>query len=308
MLADRMPSKVNASTTCLDPLPSSRDQHIVERRPETDELPAIFVINLDRASERRAAVDRHLRAVGVPYVRVSALDGETIEPEAAAAFVEAKIGAPRRRPLGPAEVACYASHLMVLRYVIAEQLAGALIVEDDIEVIGDLRTILLSLHKLDRSCVVAKLEGREINRRNRGVVVDHIAGADLVSPLHAAVGAAAYYVTLDGARAILDLCRTMTAPFEEEVADRNRLQAHLLELRPFPVRRQKGSVSYVRQDRIYANYRRRGNERSPLAKLASKLGLPLRRLRRRLRLRRLAMATARSIAGQLGARPRWRRL
>lgn len=78
-----------------------------------------FYINLDRSTDRDAWMREQLDRLGLPWVRrVPAVDGATLAPRPGS-------------PLLPGEIACFASHLAVIREAPAD--AFTLVLEDDTE-------------------------------------------------------------------------------------------------------------------------------------------------------------------------------
>jgi glycosyl transferase family 25 len=89
-----------------------------------------YVINLARAPDRWAVMERRLDAARLPYVRVEAVDGRTIQlpiPEFDEWTHRLMTG---RRPI-PAEIGCYLSHLRAIDAFLATEDGHALILEDD---------------------------------------------------------------------------------------------------------------------------------------------------------------------------------
>ena len=76
-----------------------------------------LVINLDRAAERMAHMARELQAVGLPYTRIAAVDGATLQrphPD----FSENHYRHLHGRHWAPKELGCYLSHIQCLRTLI----------------------------------------------------------------------------------------------------------------------------------------------------------------------------------------------
>lgn len=95
-------------------------------------LPATFVINLERSSERMAAMDTQLRAARVAYTRFPAVDGtraDTADTADATAWCA--------RHCTPAMLGCTLSHIHVWRHVVDHALPCALVLEDDVTLAPD---------------------------------------------------------------------------------------------------------------------------------------------------------------------------
>ncbi|MDP2062864.1 MAG: glycosyltransferase family 25 protein [Phaeovulum sp.] len=101
----------------------------------------VFLINLDRATERLALMSTQLDAAAIPFVRVPAVDGASLRfpmPEFSAASYKYLHG----RRIVPAEVGCYLSHVECARRLLAGTAEHALIFEDDAELPADLTELL----------------------------------------------------------------------------------------------------------------------------------------------------------------------
>ena len=91
-----------------------------------------YLINLDRSPDRLAEADAQLRAAGVAYERVPAVDGRTL----GWAGLRGRVSRFRfflvhgRLPT-PGEVACACSHLEAYRRLLASGEGAALVFEDD---------------------------------------------------------------------------------------------------------------------------------------------------------------------------------
>ena len=84
----------------------------------------IFVINLARSVERRAAIERHLRGLGLEFKVIDAVDARTLSPD-----VLRTIAGPETIPVG--QVACSLSHLSVYERVVSLRIPVACVLEDD---------------------------------------------------------------------------------------------------------------------------------------------------------------------------------
>jgi len=120
----------------------------------------VFVISLARATERRTAVERHLRRLAVAFERFEAVDGRALDlPDTLR--VHPECGIP------PGQIACCLSHFEVYERIVAERIPVACVMEDD----GRLRRS--SVRLLRQGCAsldfdVCLLDSDD--RNNQGVV------------------------------------------------------------------------------------------------------------------------------------------
>lgn len=91
-----------------------------------------YVINLDRSTDRRAAIEADAERAGLRLIRVPAVDGKAV-PIAERGLLD-EPGFRRlhgKRPLD-GEFGCYASHLSALDLFLRSEADAALILEDDV--------------------------------------------------------------------------------------------------------------------------------------------------------------------------------
>lgn len=92
----------------------------------------IWLINLDRDTQRRVGMETQLDALGLGYTRFPAIYGkdhaEELSKNADAAAYARNMGS----PILPGKMGCYASHIAVWEDFIASRYKVALILEDDV--------------------------------------------------------------------------------------------------------------------------------------------------------------------------------
>jgi glycosyl transferase family 25 len=96
----------------------------------------VFLINLDRSSDRLEWMLAELQRSGLEFVRFSAVDGRDALPE----WLRAQF--PETAHLSSGEVGCYASHLSVYLQIARSALPYAMILEDDAMLADDLPSIV----------------------------------------------------------------------------------------------------------------------------------------------------------------------
>lgn len=93
----------------------------------------IFLVNMDRNSERLVAADAQLKSLGVSYERFSAVDGATLSFEVRKAAVNrfrwrCAVG----RSVRVGEIGCAMSHYSIYRRMIEEGIPVVCVLEDDV--------------------------------------------------------------------------------------------------------------------------------------------------------------------------------
>jgi glycosyl transferase family 25 len=118
-----------------------------------------WVINLDRAADRRERIAARMQRIGWPWQRLEAVDARTLS-----AVQRSALDAPgyRRRhgmePL-PGELGCYLSHVAALRAFLASGARFGLVLEDDANVRDTLPAVLAALARVPDRWDMVKLSG-----------------------------------------------------------------------------------------------------------------------------------------------------
>jgi glycosyl transferase family 25 len=112
-------------------------------------MPPIYVINLDRDVERMASLAGSLKALNLPFERVSAVLGKEVPDWEKLVDVEL-YGARNRLPMPrPGEVGCYLSHLKAMEEFLRTDAPWCVILEDDVEVRPECVEVLAALGQKD---------------------------------------------------------------------------------------------------------------------------------------------------------------
>ena len=220
----------------------------------------VWLINLDRATARRAAMEERLARLGLPYTRLPGVDGRAEEARLLAntdvpAF-ERNMG--RKVLIGG--IGCYHSHLAVWEAFLATGKPVALVLEDDVVFHDDfLDAVRLGLRAgahwdfLKLNCIRAKLPVCQ------GLVGPYRLNA-YVGP---ATGTGAYLITRETAAKLLPAMRRVTRATDHEI---NRFFLHDFRLRglePWPSHPDDGGESLI-TGKGFADVRKfRGLKRLP---------------------------------------------
>ena len=153
----------------------------------------IFVLNLERAVERRQSMLQHLSGLGIEAEILPAVEGARLPPSSLPAGTD-----PR---LSPGEVGCYLSHVRFWEIVVERGLEHAIVLEDDVrcspamlQVVADIVALGLPLDAV-RLSALNPIRGQDITTL--------AGGTKLVLPNKNPSGTQGYMVTLEGARRLL---------------------------------------------------------------------------------------------------------
>jgi glycosyl transferase family 25 len=164
----------------------------------------IFVINLEQEAERRKEMRRQLDALGAAFEFVAAVDGRSLSAVELAENYDTAKAKREREVMTLPEIGCALSHLAVYRKVVAENLPGALILEDDAKLSGDTLTVANRLSALippdEARVVLLNHVPRYLRRSRMPLTATH----SLVQPHSLCWCAHGYFVTRTAAARLLD--------------------------------------------------------------------------------------------------------
>ncbi len=196
----------------------------------------IFVINLDTCPERLERVAARLSSLGLTYERVSAVNGRELSKE------EKQKVSPERSwlPLSDAEIGCYMSHLKAIRLVAERELPRAIILEDDAVFEEDFALWASRDCPLPRYTDILKLEGFGA-KNTKKIPIWIYENRTLQFSYKPTGGAAAYLITLDGARKALQKLDIMKAQLDTDLFAYWKFGFRVYEVAPFPARQEGGA-------------------------------------------------------------------
>jgi glycosyl transferase family 25 len=113
----------------------------------------VFLINLDKETERLKFVDKQLKDVGVFYQRISAVYGKLLsEEEKNASVNKFRCWCAYGQMLRDGEIGCGLSHYGIYRKMINENLDAVCVLEDDVILEGNFKEQLeYAFENIDRS-------------------------------------------------------------------------------------------------------------------------------------------------------------
>ena len=202
----------------------------------------IWLINLDRDTDRRAAMEQQLDSLGLSYTRFPAVYGkdhiETLSQRADANAYARNMG----NPILPGKMGCYASHVAVWEAFLATDHKAALIFEDDVVFHDDfLEALDLALTNADQwdtlrfNCIRAKLPV------SQGKIGPYSLNA-YIGPF---TGNAAYLLHRETAQRLLPHLWPQTRAFDHELNRFFRHNYRQFGLEPFPSHVDDGGDSSI---------------------------------------------------------------
>ncbi|MDE1991571.1 MAG: glycosyltransferase family 25 protein [Rhizobiaceae bacterium] len=206
----------------------------------------IYLINLDRATERLISMQEKLAAVRLPFERVSAVDGATlIFPNTE--FSERAFRLLHGRRRNPAEVGCYLSHIDCAKRLLASKAEFALILEDDLEFPADMEQIVRTAIASKADWDILRLS--TVNRGRKYPFAKLTPQRSLAIALTREKGSGAYLINRRAATWFVEELMPMRLPFDlafdlEHLAGLKAAFVH-----PVPVRQDIGLPSQIQGKR-----------------------------------------------------------
>lgn len=107
----------------------------------------IFVVSLERAKRRRTYIQSHLQSLNLKYTMVDAIDGLSVDENIL--YSQANMERVKQSPywLTKGAIACALSHKKALDAFIDSPFDIALILEDDVVLPSNIKTLMLDIYK-----------------------------------------------------------------------------------------------------------------------------------------------------------------
>jgi glycosyl transferase family 25 len=195
----------------------------------------IFVINLDRSPDRLQRISSRLNELGLTYERVPAIDGKTISKATRDGFN------PKRswHTYTDSDMACYLSHLKALSIIAQREISRAIVLEDDAIFDSEFVRCAAPAFPLPDEVELLKLEGFGAKNSPK-IPVSKCGNGTIQFSYKPTGGAAAYIITLAGARRVLRELTIMKGLLDSDLFAYWKTGIGVYELSPFPAR-QDGS-------------------------------------------------------------------
>ncbi|MBB6483951.1 glycosyltransferase family 25 protein [Rhizobium lusitanum] len=173
----------------------------------------VYLINIDRAVDRLAEIERQSREFGFRFERIDGVDGALIPREQWIDVDHRRFQRRHGRTILPGEYGCYRSHLLALRQFLAEGGETAVIIEDDVALNRDFLDRAISAREAAPTADLIKL----VNHRWNGFHAlaaspkGDIVGRCLFGPQGST---ACYLITRRGAERLLRSLSVMSLPWD----------------------------------------------------------------------------------------------
>jgi len=179
----------------------------------------VLVINLESELQRRVHMQQHLNQHNLDFSFITAVDGRKLSPRClTACYNESAAKKIWYRPLALTEIGCVLSHLKCYQYIAANNLAGALILEDDIILYPQARNCFARLgahYKSTDNKVVFFQYHKNYARFSKSLQLLPTHKIYPIQPLWVNANCAhAYYITQQAARSLSNYYQKITHPID----------------------------------------------------------------------------------------------
>lgn len=180
------------------------------------ELPPIWVVSLDRATDRRDFVERVFGEAGLPFEIVPAVDGRALSADDLRSYSSTRAMYEYGRELGRGMLACSLSHLRVLERMIDDRIPEVVVFEDDTRPVDGFSDILRARGELPSDMDVVTFHSLFEWATPHPISNDLLAGRYRVCQYERTpMGTQAYLVTRRAAQRVLDVAYPVGLPPDE---------------------------------------------------------------------------------------------
>jgi len=204
----------------------------------------IFLLNLERALQRREIMLERLAILGLEAELLSAVDGRMLAPTDLPAGTE--------RALSPGEIGAYLTHVNCWKTIIQRKMPYAIIIEDDVIISPGLMPVVEEIIALRIPFDAVRLSALF---PIRGITVASLSGdSRLVLTTKPPGGSQAYLVSLSGARKMLSKLAVPKQPIDVAY-DRYWMYGLCMPVLSPPVAEEDKSLESTIVNRIRDTYR-----------------------------------------------------
>ncbi len=204
-----------------------------------------FVINLDRSAERLSNMTAQFSNQPIDFERISAVDGASISQQYIEQFYSTSNPLKYHKQLNNGEICCYLSHRKVWQKMVDEGIPVAVILEDDVEITGDLGAVVDTLADMNSDWDYIKLA--EHTRRRRVLYSEYLEPFSRVVYDKVPARTCAQAVSLSGARKLLAASEKISRPIDIDLQYWWEKDLRIFGLQPYPVMPKVGELSEIDQ-------------------------------------------------------------
>lgn len=190
----------------------------------------IFIISLERSTDRRAKVAQEMATVSMPWSFLNAVDGSALRAPPIE-YKPCKVKWLLGYDLTPNEIGCYLSHKEAWKRCVENRLP-TLVLEDDFVLATNFQEILTELLSGKHKADFVRLQGLyEVPFE----VIAKLSDANLAKNVGDAVGATAYLLKPNVAKRLIEASVEIYEPVDHFLEHYRKHGLEFLAIRPYPV-------------------------------------------------------------------------
>ena len=172
-------------------------------------FPRVFVINLERATDRKQDIQKLLDSLNIPFEFIKATDGKFFTENEFALYSKKETRKLLGYELTPNELACAISHLRIYEKMIQENIEQALILEDDANFDHTLVSVLENLDAFPSDWGIINFSSATYTYPTQHEVIPGHVVSEFKKPVKFCVG---YLLSLDAAKKLIELAYPVRCP------------------------------------------------------------------------------------------------
>lgn len=216
---------------------------------------SIFIINLDGSKERWLRIQSQLESQNLTYERIAAIDVREIKNQPLLSlYNEKKNKWHYRKNLSLGEIGCYLSHRKCWKKIVDDQLDFALILEDDVRLVQDLKEVITFIQKHSFSeWDYLKIGENPIKRKQ--IKLTEGAQFNFIRYKKIPIGAFAQIVKFEAAKKLLSNSTEIIRPVDVDIQYTWKNKLRIAGLTPYAIDAIKGQsdIADVDSKKNYTN-------------------------------------------------------
>lgn len=190
----------------------------------------VFVISLERSSDRRKRVEEQLNKTNIEWNFLNAVDGYAL-PEMPSSYQKSKVKRLQGYELTPGEIGCFLSHIQAWELCVFNDIA-TLVFEDDFLVSENLELVINDLLTISDQWNLVRLSG--IYETQHETLRQRL-GYQLVKNLGEPCGTAAYLIQPAAAKVLLSHAADIYEPVDHYLEHHTKHGLTCLAAKPYPI-------------------------------------------------------------------------
>lgn len=202
----------------------------------------IYVINMDSSIERWTATHARLQEIGLAAERFPATVGKLLSEQELKEWYDSERNAKQHhRPQTLGEIGCYISHYRVWQKVVDEELPFCVVLEDDLTISPDLKSIIATLEQLHKWDLIKLADERNYPFLDSLPLNDKLTLGNYLKVPNNCMG---YALSLDGAKKLLAR-KPFFRPVDVDMQFHSELQLQLMGIKPYSIGENKSFQSDI---------------------------------------------------------------